>query len=194
VVLSPAGPGAATASGDLAGGRGLQPTTPADPPDPAGTARPARRGPTTARFRRWLAFEAAIGIGIVALTGVLIDTVPPQGERVAATARAYTGRSVVARDYVLSVAVYPLVPGTVHVAIQLTNRATVPVDAYQVTAQLALPARNIGPLPLTLQHQATGSWVAEAQVPLSGHWQLLVAVLTDPITEVDTAFHFTIYG
>ena len=157
-------------------------------------SRPPGRGPTASRFRRWLAFEAAIGIGVVALTGVLIDTVPPQGERVAASARAYTGHRVVARDYVLSVAVYPLVPGTVHVAIQLTNRATVPVDAFQVTAQLNLPARNIGPLPLTLTHQSTGSWVASAELPLPGRWQLLVAVLTDPITEVDTAFHFTIYG
>jgi copper transport protein len=130
----------------------------------------------------------------VALTGVLIDTVPPEGERVAATARAYTGSSMVAQDYLLSVAVYPLVPGTVHVAIQLTNRATVPVDPFQVTAQMRLPARNIGPLPVTLKHQSTGSWAGEAPVPLPGHWQLLVAVLTDPITEADAAFHFTIYG
>jgi copper transport protein len=125
---------------------------------------------------------------------VLIDSVPPEGERVAATARAYTGHRVVAQDYLLSVAVYPLVPGTVHVAIQLTNRATAPVDAFQVTAQLGLPARDIGPLPVTLSQQATGSWVGETQVPLPGRWQLVVAVLTDPITEVDSAFNFTIYG
>jgi hypothetical protein len=130
----------------------------------------------------------------VALTGVLIDTVPPQGERVAATARAYTGRAVIAPRYLLSVAVYPLVPGTVHVAVQLTNRGTVPVDPFQVTAQMRLPARNIGPLPLTLTHQGTGSWVGQTDVPLPGHWQLLVSVLTDPITEVDSAFTFTIYG
>ncbi len=191
-IRRPPGPGAATASGGLAGGQDPRRTTAAGP---AAVARPAGRGPTASRFRRWLAFEAAIGIGIVALTGVLIDSVPPQGERVAATARAFTGRKAVAHDYLLSVAVYPLVPGTVNVGIQLTNRATVPVDPFQVTAQLDLPARGIGPLPVTLTHQSPGSWVADnVQVPLPGHWQLLVAVLTDPITEVDTAFHFTIYG
>ncbi len=187
----PPGQGAATASGDLPAGGGARPTLPAGSP---GTGPSGHRGPTASRFRRWLAFEAAIGIGIVALTGVLIDTAPPEGERVAATARAYTGHRVVAHDYVLSVAVYPLVPGTVHVAIQLTNRATVPVDAFQVTAQMRLPARDIGPLSLSLQHQSTGSWVGETDVPLPGRWQLMVAVLTDPITEVDTVFNFTIYG
>ncbi len=184
-------PGAAAAAGDHPGARGLPRPALADP---AGAVRSGGRGPTASRFRRWLAFEAAIGIGIVALTGVLVDTVPPQGERVAATARAYTGRTLVARDYLLSVAVYPLVPGTVHVAIQLTNRATVPVDAFQVTAQMRLPARNIGPLAVTLQRQATGSWVGETELPLPGRWQLMVAVLTDPITQIDRAFNFTIYG
>jgi copper transport protein len=153
----PPGPGAASASRDLTGGPGRR-STPAGPP---GTGRPDRQGPTAARFRRWLAFEAAIGIGIVAMTGVLIDTAPPQGERVAATARAYTGRSAIGPNHLLSVAVYPLVPGTVHVAIQLTNRATEPVDAFQVTAQLSLPARKIGPIQVTLTHQATGSWVGD---------------------------------
>jgi nitrogen fixation protein FixH len=148
-----------------------------------------------ARFRRWLALEAVIGIGVVALTGVLVDTAPPVGERAAATARAFTAERALGSNYRLSVAVYPLVPGMVHVAVQLTNRATVPVDAFQVTAQLELPARQIGPLAVPLTHQFTGSWVADnVEVPLGGHWQLLVAVLTDPITEVDTTFHFTIYG
>ena len=96
---------------------------------------------------------------------------------------------------VLSVAVYPLVPGTVHVAIQLTDGASVPVDAFQVTAQLYLPSRQVGPISVSLTNPVTGSWVADnVLVPLGGRWQLRVGVLTDPITEIDRTFNFTIYG
>jgi copper transport protein len=146
------------------------------------------------RFRRWLAFEAALGIGVVALTGALIDAAPPQGETAAAAARAFTAHARTGHD-VLSVAVYPLVPGTEHVAIQLTDRASVPVNALQVTAQLSLPSQRIGPISVPLSHPFTGSWVADnVLVPLAGRWTLQVAVLTDPITEIDRTFDFTIYG
>jgi copper transport protein len=180
----PDGPGAATASGRLASFDG----------GGADRAQPARSAPTAPRFRRWLAFEAVLGLGIVALTGALVDSVPPQGEKVVAAARAYTHRAAVGSD-VLSVAVYPLVPGTAHVAVQLTDRATTPVDAFQVTAQLSLPSRRIGPISVPLTHQFTGSWVADSvTLPLAGRWQLEVSVLTDPITEVDRTFDFTVYG
>jgi copper transport protein len=175
------GPGAATAPGPL------------EPTDAGGLDGDAR-SPTAPRFRRWLAFEAALGIGIVALTGALIDAAPPQGETVASAARAFTARAPVGSD-VLSVSVYPLVPGPVHVAIQLTDRATEPVNAFQVTAQVSLPSRNIGPINVPLTHQFTGSWVADnVLLPVAGHWKLQVNVLTDPITEIDRSFRFTIYG
>jgi copper transport protein len=93
------------------------------------------------------------------------------------------------------VAVYPLVTGTVHVAIQLTDRASVPVDAFQVTAQLTLPSRQVGPISVPLTHPFTGSWVADnVLLPLAGRWKLEVGVLTDPITEIDRTFNFRIYG
>ncbi len=175
------GPGAATASEHLA--------TSALGPDGG-----HQQGPRTPRFRRWLAFEAALGIGIVALTGALIDAAPPQGEAVAAAARAFTAHAPVGSE-VLSVAVYPLVPGAVHVAIQLTNRQTEPVDAFQVTAELSLPSHALGPITVPLTHQVTGSWTADGVLlPLAGRWELEVSVLTDPITEIDRVFHFTIYG
>jgi copper transport protein len=177
----PEGPGAATASGHLA----TSATVPARGPG---------QGPRTPRFRRWLAFEAALGIGIVALTGALIDAAPPQSEAVAAAARAFTAHAPVGSD-VLSVAVYPLVPGSVSVAIQLTNRQTEPVDAFQVAAQLSLPSRALGPITVGLTHRVTGSWTAaNVLLPLPGRWELEVSVLTDPITETDRVFHFTIYG
>jgi copper transport protein len=177
----PDGPGAATASGRLAA-RGSWPSN------------GAGAGPRVPRFRRWLAFEAALAIGVVALTGALIDAAPPQGETAAAAARAFTARAPVGSD-VLSVAVYPLVTGTVHVAVQLTDRASKPVDAFQVTAQLSLPSRQVGPITVPLTHPFTGSWVADSVlVPLAGRWQLQVGVLTDPITEVDRTFNFRIYG
>jgi copper transport protein len=174
------GPGAATASGHLA-------------PSGRSPVDAGEQGPRAPRFRRWLAFEAAPGIGIVGLTGALIDAAPPQGETVAAAARAYTAHARVGSD-VVSVAVYPLVPDTVHVAIQLTNRQTVPVDAFQVSAQVSLPSRGVGPVDVPVTHQSLGTWVGDVLVPVKGRWKLQVGVLTDPITEIDRAFTFRIYG
>lgn len=173
------GPGAATASGVVAEGAG----------GVDGNSRPS-----APRFRRWLAFEAVIGIGVVVLTGALVDAAPPQAEQVAASARAFTHRTTAGSD-LLSVAFYPLVPGSAHLAVQLTNRGTAPVDVLQVTAELSLPSRKIGPISVPLVHQFTGSWVAgNVVVPLAGRWQLQVTVLTDPITEVIRTFTFTVYG
>jgi copper transport protein len=175
------GPGAATASGQLAAGLNL-------------ASEADRDGPRAPRFRRWLAFEAALGIGVVALTGALIDATPPQGATTAAAARAFTDHARVGSN-ILSVAVYPLVTGTVHVAIQLTDRDSVPVDAFQVTAQLSLPTRHVGPITVPLTHAFTGSWVADnVLLPLAGRWQLEVGVVTDPITEIDRTFNFRVYG
>jgi copper transport protein len=130
----------------------------------------------------------------VALTGALIDAAPPQGETVAAAARSYTAHAPVGPN-VLSVAVYPLVPGPVNVGIQLTDRTTQPVDVFQVTAQVSQPSRRIGPINVPLSHQFTGSWVASnVLLPVGGRWKLQVSVLTDPITEIDRTFTFTIYG
>jgi copper transport protein len=179
--VRPGGPGAATASGRLARSGSQR-------------SRGGGPGPRVPRFRRWLAFEAALAIGVVALTGALIDAAPPQGETAAAASRAFTAHAPVGRD-VLSVAVYPLVTGSVHVAVQLTDRASRPVDAFQVTAQLSLPSRRVGPISVPLTHPVTGSWVADnVLLPLAGRWQLQVAVLTDPITEIDRTFNFRIYG
>jgi copper transport protein len=183
-IRRPRGPGAVTAAGSIPAPSGF---------DGGDTPGSGPVNPAASRFRRWLAFETAIAIGVVALTGVLVDTAPPQGERAEAAALASTHRTTVGSDS-LSVAVYPLVAGTVHVGIQLTDRSTEPVDAFQMSAQVSLPSRHIGPLSVPLSHQSVGSWVGSVDVPLAGHWTLLVSVLTDPITDVDRTFPFTIYG
>jgi len=92
----------------------------------------------------------------------------------------------------LSVAVYPREQGPVNISIQYTNGQTNLLNPFQIYAQLSLPARHLGPLPVTLKQMAPGTWIATgAELPLAGRWQLLVGVLTSPISETDRTYTFT---
>ena len=175
----PVGPGAVTASRRLA---------------PPPKAPEGGRSPATPRFWRWLAFEALLGLGVVVLTGALIDSAPPQSEHVAAAARSYSASTRMGAD-IVSVAVHPLVPGTATVAVQVTDQHTHPINPFQVTASLSLPSKGIGPLAVPLTRDFTGNWVADnIAVPVGGEWRLSVSLLTDPVTEIDHSFAFRIYG
>jgi copper transport protein len=146
-----------------------------------------RRG----RFARWIVVEALLGVAVVAVTALLVDGAPPYAEAQASSQAAFYQTQNIGHNLV-SVAVYPLTPGPVEVSVQYTNGHTV-VDPFQLYAQLSLPARAIGPLSVPLQHLGTGTWVAKAvDVPLPGRWRLMVGVLTDPVTEVDLNFTFTV--
>ncbi len=170
------------------GGPSLPSTTGERPEE----VEPPQAGRRRTRFARWILFEALLGVAVVAVTALLVDGAPPFSVTQAEAATSFNQTQSVGHHDLVSVAVYPLVTGPVEVSVQYTNGVTL-VDPFQLYAQLRLPARGVGPLTVPLEHLGVGTWVATGVVvPLPGRWQLMVGVLTDPVTEVDRTFTLTV--
>ncbi|TVZ03478.1 copper resistance protein CopC [Trebonia kvetii] len=147
------------------------------------------------RLRRSVAAELAVAAVILACTAVLVNTA--------------TGRDTYAPAVSASQAFETGGPGgtgTVHVfatpaklgpnsiQVYLTTaggRAFVPA---QITAALYFPARNLGPLPVTLIRTAPGQYRTDsAAVTFTGQWTLQIVVRSDAFDETSVTFPLAIH-
>ncbi|MEU1789845.1 copper resistance protein CopC [Streptomyces sparsogenes] len=79
----------------------------------------------------------------------------------------------------------PALPGDNLVHVFLFDRADRPVDAEEVKVSLTLPKKNLGPLPVPLEHLSAGHWSAKSfQLPMGGTWRLSLTVRTSDIDQV----------
>lgn len=63
-----------------------------------------------------------------------------------------------------------------------------PEDVAELTVNLTLKERDVGPLKIDMQHVGTGRYrAAEAQIPLAGAWQVAVTVRTSDVDETTAA-------
>jgi copper transport protein len=73
--------------------------------------------------------------------------------------------------------VTPAKVGANKITVTVKDAQGKPANASQVTATLALPAEQIGPLPVTLTRAGPGEYVATAaSLPRTGTWELVVRV------------------
>lgn len=139
--------------------------------DAAGT--PDEDGRLQQRLRRSVGIEVALAAVVLALTSVLVSTAPARATYVApvtSTVRLASGGSA-------QVEVTPAKVGANTIRVTVLTAQGAKADASQVTATLALPAEQIGPLPVTLTRSAPGEYGTEsASLPRSGTWELVVRV------------------
>jgi copper transport protein len=141
---------------------------------PDATPKPAEVTPAGLRtLRRGVAAEAVIALLILAVTSGLVATAP------ARTAYRPSVESVI-----------QLGPDTVHVsAVPAGDRAMdlnillfgpnhEPTNPEELTAALSLPAKDLGPLPVTLRKAGAGHEIATLAVPVPGDWTLTVSART----------------
>ncbi|MEU1021179.1 hypothetical protein ABZ366_03525, partial [Streptomyces sp. NPDC005904] len=58
-------------------------------------------------------------------------------------------------------------------------------DVPEVKVSFTLEAKDVGPLPVTPDHLATGHWSASGvQIPMAGDWKIAVTVRTSDIDQV----------
>jgi copper transport protein len=133
------------------------------------------------RLRRSVGLEVAIAAGVLAVTAALVSTAPARASYVqpySATVRLATGGTA-------QVSVTPARQGPNTVQVDVFDPAGKPRDAQQVTLTAALPAEQIGPLPLPLAKVGTGQYRSTgAALPRPGRWTLVVRVRT---SEFDTS-------
>lgn len=131
-------------------------------------------------LRRTVRIEAALVVGVVALTGVLVTQSPSGGgstrpppapvPEAVATSAALGTATVAIR----------LTPGIVGVnSLELTVRdaAGNPVEPVEVPGlRVTLPAADIGPLDRPLARTGAGRYEAVADFPLAGDWTVDISV------------------
>ncbi len=151
--------------------------------------------PAMRRLRRSVAAELATAAVILALTAVLVNTA--------------TGREAYAPPVSASQAFDTGAAGgsgTVHVFADPARLGPNTIEVYfttpdghayrpaQVTAALYYPARNIGPLPVTLAATSPGQYRAQdVSVTFSGQWTLQVIVRGDAFDETSVTFSLKIH-
>ncbi len=126
---------------------------------------------------RWLrasvGIELTLGVVVLALAAVLVATAPARSayvQPVNQTVRLASGGTA-------EVDVNPGQGRNQHVTIDVFDQAGKPVEAQSVTAALALPAEQYGPLAVPLQRTGSGRYsTSSASVTKRGTWQLTVRV------------------
>jgi copper transport protein len=146
----------------------------------------ADKAALTLRRLRWsVRVEVAITTAVLVVTAILVNTPtaretfkPPASSATAFDTGGSQGRGSV------SVVVTPDRLGPNQIRLTVTNDAGQPFRPQEVDAALALPERNLGPLPVKLTAGQRGTYLsAPAIVTFAGQWQLRITIRTDAFDE-----------
>jgi copper transport protein len=126
---------------------------------------------------------------VLAITAVLVNTptaretfTPPASAVAAFDTGGPQGRGSI------SVIVTPGRLGPNQLRVAVTNDTGQPYRPQQVEAVMALPERNLGPLPVKLSAGQPGTYLsAPVIVTITGRWQLRITIRTDAFDETTVA-------
>jgi copper transport protein len=146
----------------------------------------AERASVTLRKLRWsVTAEVAIATAVLTVTAILVNT-PTAREtyKPPATVAAAFDTGGPGGTGTVSVVVTPDQLGPNQVRLSLTTTSGQPYQPAGVIASLALPDRNLGPLPVQLTAQRGGVYVSAPVVAsFTGQWQLRVTIRSDAFDE-----------
>lgn len=150
-----------------------------------GSADSGRALVTLARLRWSVFVEVAIVTAVLAVTSLLVNTATaretftqPVKAAVAFNTGGPGGRGEV------SVTVTPAVLGPNQLRVTVTGPNGRPYQPKQLQAALVLPARHLGPLPVTLNPAGRGLFVSGSfTMTITGQWQLQITVRSDAFDE-----------
>jgi copper transport protein len=131
--------------------------------------------PSVGLLRRSVLAEAVGAVVVLAVTALLVNTVPAEDE-VDPTFTTEVHGATLAFD----VEVEPARAGTADIRIETRTHAGAPAQPDELTADLSLPERDLGPIELALEPgDAAGTYVArDAEIPYPGDWELEVQART----------------
>jgi len=130
---------------------------------------------TLLRLRRGLVVEVAVGAALLAASGILIAQPPGKVSLAAQRAKPKHATVTVTNKAQAQVDVTPGTAGPVQVTVTLTGE----IAPINVSASASLPARQLGPIPMTLQVVGPKTYTAsDVVLPSSGRWEISVTVKT----------------
>ncbi|MEZ0064252.1 methionine-rich copper-binding protein CopC/putative copper export protein [Streptacidiphilus sp. MAP12-20] len=162
------------------------------------SARSARvAAPARGMLLRSVGLEAVFAVVVIVVTTILTNSAPGRAvaEQQAAAAAASRGPVDVTLPYdtggrtpaakgKVTIEIDPARTGQNSLHAYLYDATGKPVDVPEIDVALTLKAKNLGPLPVKLDHLDIGHYgAADLQLPLSGDWTLAVTVRSDDIDE-----------
>ncbi len=137
------------------------------------------------RLRRGVLCEVALAFSVLVVSGVLVAQIPGRTSVAQAAATRPASRTVpLSQDRELTVSVDPAQHGTV--VVTFTAEAGQPIQ--QVTASAALPARSIGPIPLTARAVDALTFRSDpVALPAGGEWEFTVNVQISQFEVISTS-------
>jgi copper transport protein len=158
----------------------------ASTPMPAGPGALVSGGDVDDRqeLERSVAFEVMLGVAILVVTAFLVN-IPPGVD--ALESGPFTAQLEATDDVRVDVTIDPADAGPVDLHVYVLDDAGIPRDVEDVTVSLTLPDDDIGPLEVPVEPAALGHYSAYGfDIPISGDWQLEVAVRVTDFEQVDT--------
>ena len=123
--------------------------------------------------------EAALGVGVLAITSVLVATVPAS----AAYVKPYTATKDVG-PITVELDVEPARTGTDAIHIYVTDGRGKAVAVQSVTLRVSLVSRALGPIDVTLAEESRGHVeTRSASLPYAGQWTFALEVR---VTDIDS--------
>ena len=125
------------------------------------------------RLRASVGIELLLGIVVLALAAVLVSQAPARTTYVQPVDKTVQ----LASGGTAKVTITPVKVGSNTVAIDVFDTSGKAVDAKAVTATLALPSEQYGPLDVAVSRTGTGQYsTTSAALPKPGSWELVVRV------------------
>ncbi len=146
-------------------------------------ASPDRDAATLSVLRRSVGAEVALGVAVLAVTALLVNSVP--GASASGPAGPFETQ-LHTDSYMVTVDVSPAAVGQNDVRLSVTDHGGAPLadEPEEVTATLRLPAQELGPIPVDLVAGGEGKYRAEStEFPFAGEWELDVVVRTSEFDE-----------
>ncbi|WP_043725278.1 copper resistance CopC/CopD family protein [Kutzneria sp. 744] len=149
------------------------------------------------KLRRPIMIETAGAVIVLGLTAALVNAEPARTAEAATTpiVQATPDGQTLPFDTGgpggkgnLKIYITPAHVGPNLLDVTVEDRGGTAHDVPEVTVELTLKERGIGPLKIDMQHVGKGRYrAAEAQIPLAGAWQVAVTVRTSDIDETTAA-------
>ena len=125
------------------------------------------------RMRLSVGLEVAVAAAVLAVTAVLVSTAPAR----ATYSKPFDATVQLASGGTAALSLSPARAGANTVSVTVSDQQGTPVDARQVSLTAALPAEQIGPLPVPLNRTGTGRYeTTSASLPRPGTWELVLRV------------------
>jgi copper transport protein len=121
----------------------------------------------TPGFGKTIRLEALLMVGVLAVTALLVGTSPQDS---GSSSPQVFSATQIRSGIVADLSVFPTRVGTAEVHVVLTPPGGALKPVTKVSVSLALPSRQIPPIPVKMYELGPNHWTGVVSIPYSGNW------------------------